>query len=79
MKTLQAVVKSLKTPKTAIVLVETKWQHPIYKKYVKKSKSYACHVENMELTIGDNVIIREVRPMSKTKRFQVIEKVEEKK
>jgi small subunit ribosomal protein S17 len=72
MKTLQGTVTSLKNNKTATVLVETKWQHPLYKKYVKKSKRYACHVENMEVTLGDVVTIEECKPISKTKYHRVV-------
>lgn len=79
MKTLQGIVKSLKNQKTAHVLVELRWQHPIYKKYVKRSKSYACHIEGIDLKVGDNVVITETRPISKTKRFKVSQKLEEKK
>ena len=78
MKRLQGVVRSLKNQKTAHVLVETRWQHPIYKKYVKRSKVYACDLNNLELEVGDKVIIQETRPISKTKRFKVVEKMEAK-
>lgn len=73
MKTIQGKVVSLKNANTASVLVETKWQHPIYKKYVKRSKKYACHVENITLEVGDSVVIAECRPVSKTKHFKVLE------
>lgn len=76
MKTLQGIVKSLKNEKTAHVSVESQWQHPIYKKYVKRSKSYASHVEGIDLKEGDTVLIVETKPISKTKRFKVVEKVE---
>lgn len=76
MKTLQGTISSLKNDKTATVVVTNLWQHPIYKKYVKRSKKYACHYENMELSEGQEVIIKETRPMSKTKRFIVVSTVE---
>ncbi len=79
MITLQGKVVSLKSAKTATVLVEGQWMHPLYKKYVKRSKKYSCHVEGLELELGDEVIIGETRPISKTKRFKVVEKVEAKK
>ncbi len=75
MKIMQGTVKSAKTAKTAIVSVVTKWKHPLYKKYVKRSKNYACHVEGLEVQEGDIVTIQECRPMSKTKKFKVTEKV----
>ncbi len=72
MKTLQGIVTSLKNDKTATVTVTTRWQHPLYKKYVKRSKKYACHYEDMKLELGQGVTIGEMRPISKTKRFKVL-------
>lgn len=70
-------ITSLKNTQTATVLVERRWQHPLYKKYVKRTKKYACHYEaDMKLAEGDRVMISETTPISKTKRFKVIEKVE---
>ena len=76
MKVMQGTVQSAKTQKTAIVTVMRRWQHPLYKKYVKRTKNYACHVDGIELKEGDTVTIEECRPMSKTKRFKVTGKVE---
>jgi small subunit ribosomal protein S17 len=76
MKTLQGKVVSAKTPKTVTVTVTRKWKHPLYKKYVKITKNYACHVEGMDIKEGDMVTIQECRPMSKTKTFIVTEKLE---
>lgn len=78
MKSLQGIVTSLKTEKTAQVSITQQWQHPLYKKSVKRTKNFACHVENLELQEGDEVVIAPIRPMSKTKRFKVVEKVEKK-
>jgi len=78
MKTFQGIVSSLKNQKTAIVLVETKWRHPLYKKFVKSSKKYACHVDDLKLELGDNVIIQECRSVSKTKKYKVTTKQETK-
>lgn len=75
MKTIQGTVVSLKNAQTASVLVEWQWPHPIYKKFVKRSKKYACHYENLELAEGDIVTIAECRPVSKTKHFTVTGKV----
>jgi small subunit ribosomal protein S17 len=75
MKTLQGIITSLKADKTATVTVTRKWQHPLYKKYVKRSKKFATHYENMELELGQTVLIEETRPISKTKRFKVTEVV----
>lgn len=76
MKTFTGTITSLKAVNTARVKVERSWQHPLYKKYVKRSKNYACHYENLELQEGDRVMIAECRPISKTKNFKVIEKID---
>lgn len=68
-------VTALKREKTATVSVSRMWQHPLYKKSVKRSKKYACHYEGIELNLGDNVEIQESRPISKTKHFVVTKKV----
>ena len=78
MKVLQGVVTSAKNANTVTVEVTRKWQHPLYKKYVKRTKKYACHVVEMKLQTGDVVDIQECRPISKTKHFQVIAKVDKK-
>ncbi|MBD3279098.1 MAG: 30S ribosomal protein S17 [Candidatus Pacebacteria bacterium] len=76
MKTIQGTVVSLKTAKTAAVLVTRQWQHPLYKKYVKRTKKHPCHYQGLELVEGDEVLIEPCRPMSKTKHFQVVAKIE---
>lgn len=76
MRTLQGTITSLKTEKTATVVVTRRWQHPLYKKSVKRSKKFACHYEDMELSLGDKVAIEETRPMSKTKHFKIVNKIE---
>lgn len=76
MKTLQGTITSLATANTARVKVERSWQHPLYKKFVKRSKNFAAHVEGLELAVGDQVVITECRPISRTKHFKVTSKVE---
>ena len=49
--------------------------HPLYKKIITRSKKYAAHDETDNLSVGDTVRIRECRPISRIKRFEVIEKV----
>jgi small subunit ribosomal protein S17 len=71
MKTLRGTVTSLKNKKTVVVTVETKQLHPLYKKYMKSTKKYACHTEGDKLEMGQNITITECRPISKTKRFKV--------
>jgi small subunit ribosomal protein S17 len=69
-------VVSDKTDKTISVLVETYKTHPIYKKRVKYSKKYAAHDEKNEAKMGDKVRIVETRPLSRTKRFRLVEVIE---
>ncbi|OZA92673.1 30S ribosomal protein S17 [Altererythrobacter sp. H2] len=68
-------VTSDKTEKTVTVLVERKVKHPLYGKIIRRSKKYHAHDEANEYKIGDTVRIEETRPMSKTKTWQVIERV----
>lgn len=76
MKAMQGTVISLKNDKTAKVSVARLWKHPIYQKSVKRTKNYACHVEGINLQVGDMVVIEGCVPVSKTKRFRVISKME---
>lgn len=71
MKTLQGTITSLKNVKTAIVTVSSRKLHPLYKKYMKSTKKYACHYENMTLELGQEVQINESKPISKTKKFVI--------
>ena len=70
------VVSSNKMDKTITVKVERKVKHPIYGKFVKKTTSFHAHDEKNECSIGDIVKIMEARPMSKTKRWRLVEVVE---
>jgi small subunit ribosomal protein S17 len=69
---LQGTVVSDKTDKTVIVSVERRVMHPVYKKFIRRSKRYAAHDEANVHKIGDTVYIRECRPISKTKRWEVV-------
>lgn len=69
---LQGVVVSDKTDKTITVLVERKFNHPLYQKIVKRTKKYAAHDETNSAKIGDVVKIQESKPISKTKRWALI-------
>ena len=71
-KILNGVVVSDKPNKTITVLVERKYQHPILKKVMKARKKYNAHDEENKFKTGDKVSIRESRPFSKNKRFEVI-------
>ncbi|NSL52583.1 30S ribosomal protein S17 [Calidifontibacillus erzurumensis] len=70
-------VVSDKMDKTITVLVETYKKHPKYGKRVKYSKKYKAHDENNQAKVGDIVKIMETRPLSATKRFRLVEIVEE--
>lgn len=69
-------VVSDKADKTITVLIETYKKHPLYGKRVKYSKKYAAHDEKNEAKIGDKVRIVETRPLSKSKRYRLVEIVE---
>jgi small subunit ribosomal protein S17 len=69
-------VVSNKMTKTIIVAVERKVKHPIYGKFLKKTTKFAAHDESEQAGIGDNVRISETRPLSKTKRWRLVEIVE---
>lgn len=69
---LQGVVVSDKQDKTVVVKVERQVMHPVYRKFIKKSKKYAAHDENNQFKIGDEVRIIESKPYSKTKAWTVL-------
>lgn len=75
-KQLQGTVVADKQEKTVTVDVERRFAHPLYKKIIKRNKRYQAHCGDPEITVGDKVTIEETRPISKTKRFRVVEKTE---
>lgn len=70
------VVTSDKMEKTITISVERKLRHPIYGKFVKKTKKFHAHDEKNECGVGDSVRIMETRPLSKTKRWRLVEILE---
>ncbi len=70
------VVTSDKMDKTITVLVERKIKHPIYGKFMKSTKKFTAHDEKNECKIGDKVKIMETRPLSKKKRWRLVEILE---
>lgn len=70
------MVVSNKMDKTVTVTVERRVKHPIYGKFVKKTTKFHAHDEKNECTIGDLVRIMETRPLSKTKRWRLVEVLE---
>ena len=71
-RVLSGVVSSSNSKKTVVVKVERTFKHPIYKKYIKRSKKYHAHDESNNLNIGDKVIIEETKPISKLKCWKVL-------
>jgi len=75
-KTRIGIVVSSKMDKTITVAIERKVPHPIYKKYFKKTTKFMAHDEKQECGLGDKVKIMETRPLSKNKRWRLVEIVE---
>ena len=73
-KILKGKVKSIKSNKTIVVEVVRKYRHPFYGKVIRRSKKYHAHDEKNKFKEGENVSIIETKPISKLKRWQVIEK-----
>lgn len=74
--TLQGIVVSDKLDKTIVIEVLMRKLHPLYKKYVNKTKRVKAHDEKNEAKVGDTVSIEECRPLSKEKHFRLVEIVE---
>jgi len=72
-RVLQGVVVSDKADKTVTVLVERRLMHPLYKKFIKRTKRYHAHDEANSAKAGDIVRIRECRPISKTKTWEILD------
>ena len=72
----QGVVTSDKMDKTIVVAAKFKEKHPIYGKFVQKTKKYHAHDEQNDAHIGDTVLIMETRPLSKTKRWRLVQIIE---
>ena len=75
-KTRTGIVVSDKMDKTVVVAVRTKVRHPLYGKMVNKTTKFKAHDENNDCGIGDTVRIMETRPLSKDKRWRVVEIIE---
>ena len=72
-KILKGTVVSDKPNKTITVVVERKYQHPLFKKVIKVKKKFSAHDENNKFKNGDKVSIIESKPFSKNKKFEVME------
>ena len=75
-KTRVGKVVSDKMDKTVVVAIEDNVKHPLYKKIVKNTVKFKAHDENNECHIGDRVLVMETRPLSKDKRWRVVEIIE---
>ena len=75
-RSLAGTVTSDKTDKTVTVLVERKVKHPLYAKIIRRSKKYHAHDDANEYVVGDVVRIEETKPISKTKTWKVIDRVQ---
>lgn len=72
---LQGVVTSDQNEQTVTISVERRFKHPVMQKTIRKSKKYRAHDEKNEYKVGETVRIQECAPKSKTKRWEVIERV----
>ena len=72
----QGVVVSDKMDKTIVIAAKFKEKHPIYGKFVQKTKKYHAHDEKNEAHVGDTVQVMETRPLSRTKRWRLVQIVE---
>lgn len=75
-KTQVGIVSSDKMDKTVVVEVRDRVKHPLYKKIVNRTVKYKAHDENNECHVGDKVLLMETRPLSKDKRWRVVEIIE---
>lgn len=75
-RSLMGRVISDKMDKSIVVLMERQVKHPIYGKFIKRSKKYHVHDENNECKVGDTVSFKECRPLSKTKHWTLVKVVE---
>jgi small subunit ribosomal protein S17 len=75
-KLITGTVTSAKMDKSIVVAVERKVMHPMYGKFVKKTSKFHAHDEKNECSVNDIVTIMETRPLSKTKRWRLVEIVE---
>jgi len=75
-KVITGIVSSDKMDKSRVIIVERRIKHPLYKKYVKRTSKFMVHDEKNESHIGDTVRIMETRPLSRRKRWRLVEIIE---
>ena len=71
-RVLNGIICKANNKNTVVVEVERTFKHPMYKKYIKRSKKYHAHDETDALRVGDKVLIEETRPISKLKTWKVV-------
>lgn len=77
-RTLTGRVTSDKMDKTVTVIVERRLKHPLYGKFITRTKKYHAHDEKNQFSVGDTVLIEECRPLSKTKNWIVVDQINNK-
>jgi len=77
MRRLKGKIVSDKMDKTAVVEVENWKKHSRYLKYIRSTKRFKAHNESNEFKVGDKVVIEETKPLSKEKRWRILEKIKE--
>ena len=75
-KTREGLVVSDKMDKTVVVTIEDRVKHALYGKVMRRSSKLAAHDENNDAHVGDRVLVMETKPLSKTKRWRVVEVIE---
>lgn len=75
-KIIQGVVVSNKMDKTRVVTVERQVRHAVYKKFIKRRKNFMAHDEKNQSNVGDKVMLMETRPLSRHKRWRLVEIIE---
>ena len=75
-KTRVSLVVSDKMDKTVVVAVQEHYRHPVYKKVMRSTYKLKAHDENNECRVGDKVLVMETRPLSKDKRWRIVEIIE---
>jgi small subunit ribosomal protein S17 len=76
-KELVGVVTSASMDKTIVVRVERRFRHPLYGKVIRRTRKFVAHDERNQCGVGDTVRVRESRPLSRTKRWRLVEVLQE--
>jgi len=74
-KTVTGKVVSVNSAKTVVVSVESFHRHPLYRKAVRKTRKFLAGNDGLELAVGETILMKEVRPISKNKHYLIVEKI----